>query len=143
MHLSIDVALHHSYGYQWRRIVGIISAMAKILIALYILSTSSALVCLKWGTKSGALAQLTDHRVQLNLNPFAVFGIFLYGTSFLLYTYLISKYDLGYIIPITTAFVYVLIFVASFFIFKESFTVIKVAAICLIISGVILLNLNK
>jgi multidrug transporter EmrE-like cation transporter len=70
-------------------------------------------------------------------------GIALYGTSFLLYTFLISKYDLGYIIPLTTAFVYVLIFFASFFIFKELFTVFKITGIFLILMGIVLLNLKK
>ena len=117
--------------------------MSKILIALYVLTTSSALVVLKWGAQSGAPAQFINNKLHLNLNPYVVTGIALYGTSFLLYTYLISKYDLGYIIPVTTAFVYVLIFLASFVVFKEVFTVIKIMGIALILGGVILLNINK
>jgi drug/metabolite transporter (DMT)-like permease len=117
--------------------------MAKILIALYVLATSSALIALKWGAKSGSLAQFIDHRLQLNVNPYAIIGITLYGTSFLLYTFLISKYDLGYIIPLTTAFVYIIIFLASFLIFKEAFTLFKVMGIVLIVGGLILLNIKK
>lgn len=116
--------------------------MAKILIALYVLITSSALVALKWGTKAGALAQYADQRLQFNLNPVAITGIVLYGTSFLLYTFLISKYDLGYIIPLTTAFVYIVIFFASFYLFEEVFTTIKVVGILFILGGVILLNVK-
>ena len=57
--------------------------------------------------------------------------------------YLISKFDLGYIIPLTTALVYVLIFFASFVIFKEAFTALKIVGIVLIVIGVLLLNLKK
>lgn len=84
-----------------------------------------------------------DNKLQLNLNPLILLGIFLYGLSFLVYMYLLSKYDLGYIIPLTTALVYILIFGASYFIFNEVFTAIKIAGIVLIVMGLVLLNLKK
>jgi drug/metabolite transporter (DMT)-like permease len=116
--------------------------MEKLLVTLYILTTSSALICLKWGSSAGAPISAVAGKLALNLNPFVMGGIFLYGTSFLIYTYLISKYDLGYIIPLTTAFVYIIIFFASFTIFRESFTAFKIAGIALIVGGIFLLNVK-
>jgi multidrug transporter EmrE-like cation transporter len=63
--------------------------------------------------------------------------------SFLLYIYLISKNDLGFIIPLTTALVYVVVFIGSFFVFHEAFTMMKIMGIALIITGVIFLNLQR
>ena len=117
--------------------------MAKIIIALYVLATSAALVVLKVSSNHGAPLQIIDGRAHFNLNWQTVLGICLYGLSFLLYTYLISKFDLGYIIPLTTALVYIIIFSASFIIFKEAFTVFKVIGIALIVVGLIFLNLKK
>lgn len=117
--------------------------MAKIIIALYVLATSSALVVLKLGAKAGAPVQFINNRLHFNLNPYVILGIALYGTSFLIYIYLISKYDLGYIIPLTTAFVYILIFFASFAIFNEAFTAMKIIGIVLIVAGLIFLNIKK
>lgn len=117
--------------------------MAKVLIALYVLSTSSALIFLKLGADSGAPISTVAGKLQLNLNPLVLTGIFLYGVSFLLYTYLISKYNLGYIIPLTTAMVYVVIFAGSYFIFKEAFTAFKILGICLILGGIVLLNIGS
>lgn len=116
--------------------------MLKVITALYILITASALIVLKLGSKHGAVAQFIDGKLDLNINPLSLLGIFLYGVSFLLYMFLISKFDLGYIIPLTTAFVYILVFVASFIVFKETFTALKVAGIALIIIGVALLNMK-
>lgn len=116
--------------------------MEKIIVALYILATSSALVLLKLGAGSGAPFSVSSGKITLNLNLSVLSGIFLYGVSFLVYTYLISKYDLGYIIPLTTAFVYIVIFLASFTIFKESFTAFKIAGIALIVGGIFLLNIK-
>ncbi|HVC36222.1 MAG TPA: hypothetical protein VNE40_02145 [Candidatus Dormibacteraeota bacterium] len=117
--------------------------MSKLIVTIYVLATSLALVALKLGSKSGAPAQLINGRIRFNITPFAVTGVILYGVSFLIYMYLISRYDLGYIIPLTTALVYVLIFTASYFVFKEVFTPLKILGILLILSGLILLNFKK
>jgi drug/metabolite transporter (DMT)-like permease len=117
--------------------------MSKILIALYVLATSFALIALKLATKDGSPFSYVDGRAHFNLNAYTLTGLTLYGISFVLYTFLIAKYDLGYIIPLATGLVYVMIFTASYFIFKEVFTPIKIIGIFLIIGGVIVLNLNK
>ena len=117
--------------------------MNRLILALYVLTTSFALISLKLGTELGAPISFSNNKLQFNLNLYALVGIFLYGTSFLLYTFLIAKYDLGYIIPLATALVYVVIFTASYFIFKESFGALKVIGILLIVAGVILLNIKS
>ncbi len=117
--------------------------MSKIIFAAYILATSLALITLKLSTVSGSPILFSGDKILLNINQYTVIGILLYGFSFLLYIYLISKFSLGYIIPITTALVYVLVFIASFVIFKEVFTATKIIGIALILLGFILLNLNR
>lgn len=117
--------------------------MSKILISLYVLATSLALIVLKLGSKGGAPAQFIDGKLHFNITLYTVSGIALYGISFILYMYLISKFDLGYIIPLTTALVYIIIFTASFIVFKEAFTVLKVVGISLIVLGLVFLNLKK
>lgn len=117
--------------------------MSELIIALYVLATSSALIVLKLGAKHGAPIQILDGRLHFNLTWQSLVGIILYGVSFLIYMYLISKFDLGYIIPLTTALVYIIIFTASFLVFKESFTLIKIIGIAFIVTGLIFLNLKK
>lgn len=117
--------------------------MSQLILALYAIATSLALIFLKLGSKTGAPISYIDHKLAFNLGFYTISGIFLYGVSFLIYTYLISKYDLGYIIPIATALVYIVIFVASFIIFKEAFTMLKILGIGFILIGLVLLNLSK
>ena len=117
--------------------------MSGVIIFLYVLATSAALILLKLGSKDGALLQFVDGKLVANFGLLGIMGILLYGISFALYAYLISKFDLGYIIPLTTAMVYTTIFVASFLIFKEVFTLVKVLGIILIVSGLILINLQR
>jgi len=117
--------------------------VSKLIIALYVLTTSAALVVLKLASNTGAPVSVVNNKLALNINPVTVLGVILFGTSFILYTYLISTYDLGYIIPLAASFVYILVFSASYFIFNESFTILKVIAILLVISGIALLNLGN
>jgi small multidrug resistance pump len=117
--------------------------MQKAIIGLYVITTSLALIVLKLGAKSGAPVHYLNERLHFNLNLYVLGGVALYGLSFLVYVYLISKYDLGYIIPLTAAFIYLIIFTASYFIFKENFTAAKIAGIALITAGIIFLNFQK
>jgi drug/metabolite transporter (DMT)-like permease len=117
--------------------------MYKVILGLYVLATTSALVVLKYGTKAGAIVHKVDGKLQLNFNIYVFLGLTLYGISFILYTFLISKYDLGYIIPLATAFVYISIVIASYFVFHEAFTTFKIIGLILILSGLTLLNIKK
>ena len=116
--------------------------MLVLPLTLYAISTSLALVFLKLGSEAGPLISYADSRLQINPTLFSVLGVVLYGVSFLIYTLLVAKFNLGYIVPIATAVVYVLVFVASFIIFKESFTPIKICGIALILGGIVLLNIG-
>ncbi len=118
--------------------------MLKIILAFYALSASLGLISVKLGAQHGGLPiSYVGDRLHFNISLLNMTGIALYGLSFLLYTYLISKYDLGYIIPLATALVYIIIFFASYLVFKESFTPVKIAGILLIVIGSILLNLKN
>lgn len=117
--------------------------MSNLLLLIYAVISSTALIFIKLGTRVSGLITHIDNKVHLNLNLYVISGIFLYGVSFLLYTYMISKNELGYIIPISTALVYIFIFTASFVIFKETFTALKITGIALILGGLVLLNVNK
>lgn len=117
--------------------------MSKLVLPFYIITTTLALVMLKLGTKDGTPLSIENNKIHFNVNPYSMAGILLYGVSFLLYIYLISKNDLGYIIPVTAAFVYIIVFVASYFIFHEVFTVLKVTGIALIILGLVFLNYSR
>lgn len=116
--------------------------MDKLLIASYVIATAAGLVLLKLGTNSTGFLSIIEGKMTWNINLLTVIGIATYGISFFLYILLISRFNLGFIVPLTTALVYILVFSASYFIFGESFSALKILAICLIIGGVVLLNLE-
>lgn len=117
--------------------------VSKLILALYVITSSAALIILKWGTRAGLPVSFAEHKIHLNLNIYTISGVLLFGISFLLYMYLIAKNDLGYIIPLAAAFVYILIFTGSVLVFKESFSPSKIVGIALILGGIIFLNISK
>ena len=121
----------------------IVRMLSKIIIFTYVLTTSAALIIMKVGAQDGMPISLTGGRVSVNLNPAFLLGMFLYIVSFITYVYLISTYDLGYIVPLLASFVYVLTFTAAYFVFNEVFTLVKLLGIALILVGLILLNMGS
>jgi small multidrug resistance pump len=117
--------------------------VSNILLLLYVAATSLGLIFVKLGTSAGLPIKFVEGKLSFTFTTYAFAGIILYGLSFLLYVYLISKNDLGYIIPLTTALVYAAIFVASYFVFHEVFTVTKIIGISLILFGLVFLNLQR
>lgn len=113
--------------------------LGKGLVFTYALIASCGLIAIKLGTPGGLLS-FTNNSVEFHINAFVFVGIISYGISFLLYLVLISRYDLGHIVSLTASIVYLIVFVASFIIFGENFTPLKIAAICLILGGLLVMN---
>lgn len=114
-----------------------------ILIVVYIILTIAGVVLFKLGTQKDFLVSIATGVFTLKISLMSIIGLVCYLCSFLMYMFLISKFDLTYIVPVTTGIVQVATFVLAIMIFKESVTVSKVLATGLILIGVILLNIKK
>lgn len=114
-----------------------------ILIAVYIILTIGGVVLFKLGTQKDFLVSIATGIFTLKISLISIIGLVCYLCSFFMYMFLISKFDLTYIVPVTTGIVQVATFVLAIMIFKEIVTVSKVVATGLILIGVILLNIKK
>ncbi|WP_370831115.1 hypothetical protein [Clostridium sp.] len=114
-----------------------------ILIGVYIILTISGVVLFKLGTQKDFLVSISTGVFTLKISLISIIGLVCYLCSFSMYMFLISKFDLTYIVPVTTGIVQVATFILATMIFKESVTVSKVVATGLILMGVILLNIKK
>jgi small multidrug resistance pump len=114
-----------------------------IATLFYILLTTGGLVAIKIGTSANEHVLKISERLSIPFNISIISGVLMYGLSFLVYIYLISKFELSYIIPVTAAVIYILVFVASFTIFHESISWMKIIGIILIVSGLVVLNAGK
>lgn len=116
--------------------------MNYLFVILYLLFSVSGLTFMKLGSLNETLPALVLPFINLKLNIISILGYGCYIISFLVYTIVITKFDLGLIIPLLSGIVNVLIFIVAILIFKESFTCYSIIGIMLISIGVVFMNLK-
>ena len=115
---------------------------AWILFYTLIMAFSQAL--LKLGTNGIAIFQFKGVKdvfpfvFQVIKNPYILVSIFLMSSSFFLWMYILSRFKLGLVFPLT-ALTYVFVALISFFIFGERLSYFNYFGIILIASGVFFL----
>jgi len=67
-------------------------------------------------------------------------GLFFYGISFVLYLYILTKFEVSYIYPIIMSIGLVLLLIFSVLLFGEAFTLKKVLGILIIAAGIIIIT---
>ncbi len=116
--------------------------MKYIFVVVYLIFSVSGLTFMKLGSVNTTLQALTIPFINLKLNIISLLGYGCYAVSFLIYTIVITKFDLGLIIPLLSGIVNVLIFIVAIIVFKESFTCSSIIGLVLICLGVFFMNLK-
>ena len=115
-----------------------------LLLLFSILTTASAQICFKRGMIDfGSLGFSTSNLLYLIprifQNLWLMSGIFLFGLSFLLWLFIISKLQLNVAYPIAISCEVTLVTIASWLLFKEYLSPIQILGIAVIITGIFLL----
>lgn len=113
-----------------------------ILIAVYLCLTIAGIVLFKLGTQKEFVVSISAGVFNLKMSLLSILGLVCYLCSFLMYMFLISKFDVSYIVPVTTGIVQVATFILAILIFKEAVTTPKVIATILILVGVVIMNMK-
>lgn len=114
-----------------------------VLCIVYILFSVSGLTLIKIGSLQPLDKSIIVPIIDLNLSKATLGGILCYGISFCLYLGVISKFDLGLIIPLLGGIINIAILLISFFILKEQLTYNVVLGAVIIIIGIVIMNLNN
>lgn len=114
--------------------------MQFLLCAVYVVFTISGVTFMKLGSMAENLKGFIVPIVNLRITGLSLVGYMCYGISFLLYTVIISKFELGYISPILSGVVQIVTLVVAFFVFKEQFSLNAGIGAAMIIAGVIIMN---
>lgn len=117
--------------------------MQFITIIIYALISVSGLTLIKLGSANPLSIGVGQSGLSFNIGWVTLCGFALYVASFLIYMGLVSKSNLSYLTPVSSAVVYVLTLIVSLVIFKEQMTAQQWAGWCLILVGVVLMNLKK
>lgn len=112
---------------------------ALVLILVSVLFGAAGQVMMKWGTNQINLASGSGLSRSLYVyftNVPLLSGLALYGISAIFWVLAIGKVELSYAYPMV-ALGYVLVFIASFFLFHEHITFLRIWGLLLIVIGVV------
>ena len=114
-----------------------------ILIGIYLILSVTGVALFNLGSQKEILLSISNGVFNFKISLISILGLLCYVCSFLMYMFLISKFDMTYIVPITTGITQVLTFIVAIVLFKECLTVSKVAGTILILIGVAIINFKK
>jgi len=117
--------------------------MNIVYIVLYVITAVSGSTLLKFGSSEQVKTLFKIPFINMNISTTTFIGFLFYGISFILYTILLSKFDLSFISPLTVGLVYVLLMITAFVFFHEQFTVTKIIGISLILIGILIIVIKK
>ncbi len=117
--------------------------MMKIIsIILYLICSILGLTLMKQGMNITKF-NLTVNTINMCFSWKFVIGFLSYIVSFLLWTLIISKYNLSYIYPLITSVLFVLVMVSSALLLKETITTSQIIGTIFIIIGVLITIIKK
>lgn len=111
-----------------------------LIFAIYAIIGGSGLLVMKMATNEMPFSLKDLGHILLNVKY--LFGFLLYACSFMMFMFILSKYKLNVAYPLATALFFVYISLASYFILKESFSMIQIIGIGLCMLGVVLIGLK-
>ena len=116
--------------------------MQLFLIVIYLILTSLGLILVKLGSNTVSI-EIIKGTFNCSINVIFLLGLFCYICSFLLFTFvLVRRFNLTYIMPITTGITQVVVISAGLFVFKEYINVFQIIGIVLTVIGIALLNIK-
>ena len=114
-----------------------------IFILLYLVFSIGGLILFKLGCQKEFIVSVNSSIFNLKISLLSILGLVSYICSFLLYMFLISKFDMTYIVPLSTALTQIITFIFAVLLFKEVITVNKVIGTIFILIGVVLISIKK
>ena len=105
-----------------------------ILIGLYVILNSVAQLLLKQGASAGGGMVVAG----LPINARLVFGVILFGLSFLVWIFILAKENLSFAFPFAVGLGYSTVAALSVFVLKEPLSGSQMTGISLVLVGLIL-----
>lgn len=114
-----------------------------VFCVIYIIFSVSGLTLVKAGSNPGVKNSFVIPVIDMTVSTVTLIGMLCYGISFCLYMGIISKFDIGIIVPIMNGIVNIMIILMAYFVLKEKLTVNMVVGALVIVAGIFIMNVKK
>ena len=122
---------------------GKVDRMKIFLVALYLILTVSGLILYKYGANKDFTFSIAKGNLNLKLNIISIIGLLCYMCSFLLYMLILPKFNISFIMPLTSAVTYISTFILSIMILKETVTANGIIGAIVILVGIVIMNMRS
>jgi drug/metabolite transporter (DMT)-like permease len=109
-----------------------------LMISIYVILNSFGQILIKMGTMEIKNPVSMCDVINVKL----IFGVFLFGLSFLTWIFILTKFNLSYAFPFAVGFGYAMVIVLSIFILKEVPTFLQIAGMSFVGIGLILMSVK-
>ena len=116
--------------------------MRYIILIIYVLLSASGITCFKLGSEKEFSLAVSAGSLSLKVSWLSVLGLAFYFCSFILYMWLISKYQVSYLIPILSGISYVVTLAAAILFLHERLSLAQLVGSFAILAGIILMNIH-
>lgn len=106
---------------------------------LYIFFTMSGLILMKLGGGQLNLG-VKDGRFEFAIGFKLFIAFIMYAISFIIWSNIIAKSDLTYIVPLSSAITNILSVIVGIFLFKESLSMMQIVGIVVATVGIVMMN---
>lgn len=113
-----------------------------ILCGIYVFFSVSGLTLIKIGSNKTLGYSFEIPVISTSVSIWSFVGIICYAISFLLYLIVISKFNLGFIIPILGGVINIMILIVAYFILKEALTFHMLLGAVIIVIGIVIMNIS-
>lgn len=113
----------------------------SVLLILYVILAIAGLILMKLGGNTGSL-EFVNASFIFSMNFISLLGFISYILSFFLFTNIVVKFNLSYIMPITSGVVQVVTLISGFIIFNEEITIKGIIGALVVIAGIIVMNIK-
>ncbi len=107
-----------------------------LVLTIAIVTNALANVFVKMGASSFSEEKFPELFIHYLKNIYIWLGLFCFGLGFVFYSMLLTKAKLSVAYPIMTSAVFVIVSILSSILFKESFSVYRIAGIVIIAIGI-------
>jgi len=119
-----------------------VKKMQWLMVAIYLILTVSGLILYKYGANKEFVFAITNKSFELKISLISILGLICYLLSFIMYMIILPKFNVSYIMPITSAISYIGIFTLSVLVLKENIHANGIIGSIIILLGIVIMNLG-
>lgn len=114
-----------------------------IILLIYVCLSATGLTMIKIGSSKDSTLLLDSAGFDLKLSWILVLGLCIYIVSFMMSIMVMKRMNLTVFYPVSAGLIYVLVSLAGFVVLKESFTILQLVGMGIILAGIIVMNIGR